>query len=137
MGKLLIPLALACLSAAGCAGGNPALERHLQLVAAYNEASDLLAGVTDEASAKEARGKLEEVGQRIRDLYRIQRLSRDTGMDLENLKYDKKYAKEQDEVMAARDRYGKESARVLAEVPGSGALLVRTMSGYIYPSTVR
>src|SRR5437016_4527810 len=96
MPLLLASLAGACLGLAGC-GGNPSLERHQKLVAAFNEATDLLAGVTDEASAKEARGKLDDVGKRIRELYREQRLARDTGMDLENMKYDKKYAKEQDE----------------------------------------
>jgi len=126
-----------CLLGAGCGGGKPSLERHQKLVAALNEASDIMAGVTDEASTKDARGKLDDVGKRIRELYREQRLSKDTAMDLENLKYDKKFAKEEEEVTAARDRYGKESARVLADVPASGAILVRTMSGYIYPSTAR
>jgi hypothetical protein len=119
----------------GCSSANPSLERHQQLVAALNEAADILATVTDDASAKEARPRLVAVGERIRELYRAQRVSKDTGMDLETLKYDKKYAKELDEATAARDRYGKEAARV-SDVPG-GVNLVRTMTGYIYPTKVR
>ena len=130
-------LGLLCVGLVGCGSGNQSLERHTQFVGALNEASDILASVTDDAGAKDARAKLVPVGEKIRELYLTQRISKDTGMDLENLKYDKQYVKEQEIVTAARDRYGKEAARVLALEGPNGTNLVRTMSGYIYPSTAR
>jgi hypothetical protein len=132
----LMLVAMICAGLAGC-GGNPSLERHQQLVALLNEVTDILATVNDKASADEARPKLVSVGEKIREVYRTQRLSKDTGMDLENIKYDKKYAKELEEVNAAREGYGKESARVLSLPTPEGAILVRTINAYVYPSTVR
>jgi hypothetical protein len=95
-------LAVCCVGLAGC-GGNPSLDRHQQFVASLNEATEILATVNDADSAREARPKLEEVGKKIRELYRTQRDSKDTAIDLENLKYDKKYGKEVEEVKAARE----------------------------------
>ncbi len=130
-------MGLCCVGIAGCGGGNPNLERHQQMVAAINEATDILATVNDAETAKEAKPRLVAVGERIRELYRAQRVSKATGMDLENAKYDKKYGKELDEVKAARDRFGQESARVLSLPTPEGAILVRTINSYVSPSTVR
>lgn len=128
------PLFLVVLLAAGC-GGNPSQDRHKSLVTAINEAVDILTTVNDKESADQARPKVMEVGERIRELYKQGRHAKDTARDLENMKYAKELAKEQAELEAARDRYGKEAARV-SDVPG-GVQLVRTMTGYIYPSSVR
>jgi hypothetical protein len=136
MRMLFLP-AMCCLGLIGCGGGNQSMERHQQLVASINEATDILATVNDADTAKEAKPKLVTVGEKIRDLYRTQRLAKDSGMDLENRKYDKKYGKELDEVNAAIERFGKESARVLSLPTPEGAILVRTINGYVYNSTVR
>ncbi len=129
-------MAILCMVLVGC-GANPSMERHQQLVAAIHEASDILATVNDGETAKEAKPKLVAVGEKIRDLYRTQRASKDTAFDLETVKYDKKYGKEQDELTAARDRYGKEAARVLSLPTSEGAILFRTINQYVYPSTIR
>jgi hypothetical protein len=125
-------LLFCCVGLAGC-GGNPSLDRHQQFVASLNEATEILATVNDADSAREARPTLEEVGKKIRELYRTQRDSKDTAINLENLKY----GKEVEEVKAARERYGKESARVLSLPTPEGAILVRTINSYVYPSSVR
>jgi hypothetical protein len=135
MSKSVLVLLFPLVFLVGC-GGNPSVARHKQFVAALNEATDVMATVTDEASAKEARPRLVEIGERIRNQYRDARLAKDPGMDLETFKYDAaKYGKEFEEFKAARDRYGKEQARV-SDVPG-GINLVRTFNLYLYPNTAR
>lgn len=120
----------------GCGPSGPTpLDRHQQLIAALDEASALLAGVTDEASAQEARPKLTAVGERIRELYKQGRIDQAGGMDPERLKYDPKYARELKELQEALDRFGKEKARV-SDVPG-GVNLVRTISVYVHPDLSR
>jgi hypothetical protein len=120
----------------GCGPSGPTpLDRHKQLVSALDEASGLLAGVTDEASAQEARPKLIAVGERIRELYKQGRIDQAGGMDPERLKYDPKYSKELKELQEALDRFGNEKARVSKE-PG-GVNLVRTISVYVHPDSSR
>lgn len=120
----------------GCGPSAPTpLDRHKQLVAALDEASALLAGVTDEAAAQETRPKLTAVGERIRDLYKQGRLDKAGGMDPERLNYDPKYAQQLKELQEAHDRFGKEKARV-SDVPG-GVNLVRTISVYVTPESSR
>jgi len=132
----LILLAGVSFVISGCGPSGPTpIDRHKQLIASLDEASGLLAGVTDEASAQEARPKLIAVGERIRELYKQGRIDQAGGMDPERLKYDPKYSKELKELQEALDRFGKEKARV-SDVPG-GVNLVRTISIYVHPDISR
>jgi hypothetical protein len=123
------------LGLAGCGGPDPSLQRHDKLLAAFNDAADLLGSVTDQDKVKEVQPKLMAVGERIRELYREARIAKDTAMDLENLKFHEKYGQQLKEMKAAQDRYFKEIERV-STVPG-GDRLVKTMANYTSTSTPR
>ncbi|MBL8798866.1 MAG: hypothetical protein JNM56_33590 [Planctomycetia bacterium] len=126
---------LTCL-VGGCGSSGPTpQDRHKQVIAALDEATAVLATVTDEASAQEAKPKLTAIGERIRELYKQGRIDKAGGMDFEQQRYDPKYAAELKELQAAHERFGQEKARVSA-VPG-GVQLVRTISIYVTPDFSR